>query len=96
MSRAFVKEDSDDAAPRFSLPPQGDPGYPLAAARALLLAANRAETSLAEEATGYTWGDRRLIDAMTQLRREARDRGDDRTETLADRFLRAAGADAGD
>lgn len=91
MSRAFVKEDSDGAAPRYPLPPRDDPGFPLAAARALLAAANRAETSSAEEATGFAWGDGRLEAEIRQLRAEAVERSDDRMETLADRFLRAAG-----
>ncbi len=91
MSRAFVKEDSDGAAPRYPLPPPDDPGFPLASARALLQAANRAETPSAEEATGYTWGDPRLVREIRRLRLEAIDEQDDRMETLADRFLGVAG-----
>lgn len=91
MSRAFVKEDSDGPAPRYPLPPRDDAGFPLAAARALLAAANRAETESAEDATSYTWGDRRLVTEIQQLRQEAIDQQNDRMETLADRFLRAAG-----
>ncbi len=91
MSRAFVKEDSDGATPRYQLPPRDDPGFPLAAARVLLQAANQAETGSAEEATGYSWGDGRLTAEIRQLRREAIDERNDRMETLAERFLRAAG-----
>jgi hypothetical protein len=91
VSRAFIKEDSDGAPPRYPLPPSGDPEFPLAAARALLTAANRAETLSAEEATGYAWGDPRLIAEMTRLRHDALDQRDDRMATLAGRFLRAAG-----
>lgn len=91
MSRAFVKEDSDGAEPRYSLPARDDPGYPIAAARALLEGANRGNTQSAEEATGYPWGDHRLVPEIQRLRAEAIQRGDDRVETLADRFLKAAG-----
>lgn len=91
MSRAFVKEDSDGAPERYPLPPRDDPGFPLAAAGALLDGANRGDTASAEDATGYLWGDPRLADQVRQLRAEALHRGDDRREVLADRFLRAAG-----
>ncbi|MEZ4455070.1 MAG: hypothetical protein R2882_00775 [Gemmatimonadales bacterium] len=93
MSRAFVKEDSDGAAPRYSLPPRDDPAFSLAAARALLTGANNGDTASAEEATGHPWGDRRLVAEVRQLHAEAIDRGDDRAEVLAARFLRAAGED---
>ena len=92
MSRAFVKEDSDGAPPRYSLPPREDPGFPLAAARALLAGANQGDTVSAEEATGYTWGDGRLVLEMRTILREAEERDDDRLITLAERFLRTAGA----
>lgn len=91
MSRAFVNEDSDGAPPRYSLPAADDPGFPLAAAQALLQGANQGDTVSAEEATGHPWGDPRLIAPITQLLAEAVERGDDRTETLAERYLRAAG-----
>ena len=92
MSRAFVNEDNDGAAPRYSLPGPDDPGFPIAAARALLAGANQGDTSSAEEATGYLWGDRRLIGEVGRLLGEATDSDDDRMITLAERFLRAAGA----
>ena len=91
MSRAFVKEDSDGAAPRYQLPPPDDPGFPLAAARALLTGANQGDTSSAEEATGHTWGDTRLIVPMRRILGEAVEQGNDRIEVLAERFLKAAG-----
>lgn len=91
MSRAFVKEDSDGAAPRYPLPPADDPGFPLAAARALLAGANQGDTPSAEEATGYTWGDTRLIPPVQRILREAVEHGNDRIEVLAERFLKAAG-----
>lgn len=92
MSRAFVKEEGDEPPRRYSLPPPSHPGYPLAAARALLEGADAGDSASAEEATGYRWGDPRLIQEVDALRREAEFRGDDRMEVLAERFLRAAGA----
>lgn len=91
MSRAFVNEDNDGAPPRYSLPAPEDPGYPLAAARALLQGADQGDTTSAEEATGHLWGDPRLIGPVNQLLAEALERDDERMETLAARFLRAAG-----
>ena len=91
MSRAFVNEDSDGAAPRYPLPPRDDPTFPMAAARALLAGANAGDTQSAEEATGHTWGDPRLIPSVRLLLAEAIERGDDRGEVLAARYLRAAG-----
>jgi hypothetical protein len=90
MSRAFVKEDDGGAPPRIPLPSRDDPGFPLAAARALQAGANRGDTTSAEEATGYTWGDGRLVPEVRSLLREATERDDDRLVTLAERFLRAA------
>lgn len=91
MSRAFVKEDADGGAPapRYRLPPRDDPGFPFAAARALLAGADRGDTSSAEDATGYLWGDHRLRAEVESLRAEAVDRDDDRLASLAERFLRA-------
>jgi hypothetical protein len=92
MSRAFVREAEGEPDPRrrYPLPPPGDPGFPAAAARALLAGADAGDSAGAEDATGYHWGDRRLIAEIGRLRDEAIARGDDRMETLADRFLRAA------
>jgi hypothetical protein len=91
MSRAFVKEDGDEPGPRYSLPRRDAPEFPRAAARALLAGANRGDSASAEDATGYGWGDPRLIDEVRQLREEAIASEDDRTEALASRYLRAAG-----
>ncbi len=44
----------------------------------------------AEEATGFGWGDQRLVREVRQLLREAEESEDDRTVTLAERFLRMA------
>jgi hypothetical protein len=91
MSRAFVKEDGAEPPPRYALPPREDPGYPLAAARALLAGANRGDSASAEEATGYRWGDPRLAEQVRRIRDDAVAADDDRLEALAERFLRAAG-----
>ena len=62
MSRAFVREDAGDHVPpgQFGLPPQDDPGFDAAAARALLEAARDANTASAEAAPGSRWGEPRL------------------------------------
>src|SRR4051812_19834120 len=93
MSRAFVNEDaSGDAGPRFSLPPPEDPGFDLAAARALLQGADLGDTASAEAATGYYWGEPKLRGWVEQILAESRENGSERLEQLAERFLRAAGA----
>lgn len=89
MSRAFVKEDPEEVPPRYDLPPAGDPGYPLAAAWALLEGANRGDSFGAETATGYRWGDPVLRPHVELIRQQAIARHDDRLEELADRFLAA-------
>lgn len=92
MSRAFVKDDPEGPDPRlrYRLPPTDHPGFPEAAARALLHGADAGDSLAAEEATGFVWGDVRLVGVMTRLRDEAIARGDDRAEVLAERFLRVA------
>jgi len=91
MSRAFVKDDASGPDPRarYPLPGPGDPAFEEAVARALLRGANEGDSAGAEEATGYLWGDPRLVKVMTRLRDEAIEREDDRMETLANRYLRA-------
>ena len=88
MSRAFVNEDSDQAPERYPLPPRDDPGYPLAAARALLRGADVGDTPGAEAATGYYFGDPALKREVQQILGEAREDGNERLEQLAERFLR--------
>jgi DNA-binding GntR family transcriptional regulator len=90
MSRAFVNEDAGGSGPRrdYALPPRDDPGFDAAAASALLEAARAGETSSAEEATGYYWGERKLREHVRRLRESAVAGNDDRLVQLADRFLR--------
>ncbi len=90
MSRAFVNEDAGgaDAPGRYPLPERGDPGFALAAARALLRGADAADTIGAEAATGYYWGDPALEPEVLQLLAEAREEGNERWEQLAERYLR--------
>ena len=94
MSRAFVKENDDDARPRrsFGLPPRRDRSYDSAAALALLEAARDGYTEDAEDATGYRWGEphlhphvRKLLDK--ELARPEADQ-DRRFIQVARRFLR--------
>ncbi len=89
MSRAFVKEDPEEVPVRYDLPPVGDPGFPLAAAWALLEGANRGDSFGAEAATGHRWGDPVLRPHVTLIRLQAIERHDDRLVELADRFLAA-------
>ncbi len=89
MSRAFVKEDQDEVPPRYELPARDDPGFPQAAAWALLEGANRGDSLGAEQATGFRWGDPALRSWVEQILEHARHRGDDRLEQLAERFLNA-------
>ncbi|MGH7602448.1 MAG: hypothetical protein ACRENK_00465 [Gemmatimonadaceae bacterium] len=91
MSRAFVKEDGGnwgDPGKRYSLPDPGDPGYDEAAAEALLEAAKAGDTGSAELATGYYWGEKRLVPFVEKIRIRAERSGDERLAQLAERFVR--------
>jgi hypothetical protein len=88
MSRAFINEDAGGAPERYPLPSREDPGYPLAAARALLRGADVGDTPGAEAATGYYFGDRALKREVEQILAEAQEDNDERLEQLAERFLR--------
>jgi hypothetical protein len=88
MSRAFVNEDAGGSPEQYPLPPREDPGYPLAAARALLRGADLGDTPGAEAATGYYFGDPALRKEVEQLLGEAQESGNERMEQLAERFLR--------
>jgi len=91
MSRAFVNEDAGgEPSPehRYPLPARDDPAFDLAAARALLRGADGGDKLGAEDATGYVWGDPKLKLHVERLLAEALEDGDDRTEQLAERYLR--------
>ncbi|MGH7445015.1 MAG: hypothetical protein ACREKM_09070 [Longimicrobiales bacterium] len=94
MSRAFVKEDGAEPPRRFALPARRDPSYPKASALALLEAACDGETSLAEDATGYRWGDPQLKPHVERLLEQELalpdDERNDRFVQVARRYLRAA------
>lgn len=72
----------------YALPERDDPGYDLAASRALLEAARVNETQLAERATGYYWGEPKLKAHVKKILAEAERDGDDRLEQVARRFLK--------
>jgi hypothetical protein len=90
MSRAFVNEDAGSGEPvkGFGLPARDDPGFDAVAAEVLLEAARNGETSSAEQATGYYWGEPRLKEHVRRILERAQKTGDDRLEQLAKRFLR--------
>lgn len=90
MSRAFVNEDAGGSGPRrdYHLPERDDPTFDAAAASVLLEAARAGETASAEEATGYRWGEPRLVRHVRRILKDAETSGDDRLEQLARRFLR--------
>ena len=87
MSRAFVNEDASGPEPRYNLPDKSDPNYDAAAARALLDGANLGDSYSAELATGYKWGEKKLRVHVERMLADARAAGDERTVTLAERFL---------
>jgi hypothetical protein len=90
VSRAFVNEDAGSGEPvkGFGLPSRDDPGFDAVAAEVLLEAARNGDTSSAERATGYYWGEPRLKEHVRRILERARKTGDDRLEQLAERFLR--------
>jgi hypothetical protein len=92
MSRAFVNEDAGgDSGSPFSLPDPDSPYYEEAAAWALLQGADQGDSPSAELATGYRWGEKRLVPCVRAILEEARKQGQDRVAQLARRFLTAAG-----
>jgi hypothetical protein len=93
MSRAFVNEDAGgDPDPSFSLPEPDSPYYDEAAAWALIEGADQGDSLSAEAATGYRWGEPRLIPHVRAILEDAESGGQERVAQLARRFLRAAGA----
>lgn len=93
MSRAFVTEDQGGPDPRhrFPLPPRDDPGFDEAAARALIQGAHEGDSAAAEEATGYRFGEEKLVPYVRVILERARKDKNDRLEQLAERFLLKAG-----
>ena len=91
MSRAFVKEDAGEPPRYFGLPDPADPGFDAAAAWALLEAAREGETQLAEQATGYRWGDAQLHKHVRRFLNKELERPEAEQDTrlirLARRFL---------
>jgi len=91
MSRAFVNEDAGgDPAPTYSLPEPDSPYYAEAAAWALIQGADQGDSVGAERATGYRWGEERLVPQVQAILRDAEEKEQDRVAQLARRFLRAA------
>jgi hypothetical protein len=91
MSRAFVKEEGDDAREiRYDLPEPGSPHFDEAAAWALLQGADQGDSPSAERATGCRWGEARLVPYVERILAEAEARDETRLVQLARRFLRAA------
>jgi hypothetical protein len=91
MSRAFVNEDAQsDHEPRFVLPDPDDPGFPEAAAWALIEGADMGFSLAAERATGYRWGEPALIPHVEAILAQAEELGEERLQQLARRFLRNA------
>jgi hypothetical protein len=96
MSRAFLNPDAGGEPPgRYPLPPRGDPGFPLAAARALLRGADQGDTPGAEAATGFYFGDPALRAQVERILGEAEEDDDERLVQLAERYLRRADAKSG-
>ncbi|MCH7683653.1 MAG: hypothetical protein IIB35_08095 [Gemmatimonadetes bacterium] len=88
MSRAFVNEDAPEQEPRYVLPKRDDPSFDEAAAWALIEGANEGNSRSAELATGYKWGEPKLVPHVENILARAREEHDDRTEELAQRFLK--------
>jgi len=89
MSRAFVNEDAGGGPRRdFHLPDREDPSYDAVSASVLLEAARGGDTAAAEDATGYRWGEPKLVPHVKKILREAEKSGDERLEQVARRFLR--------
>lgn len=91
MSRAFVDEDANaPREPSYDLPDPESGYYDEAAAIALLEGANQGNTKSAEEATGYRWGEPRLVPYVEAVLERAEAEDDLRAAQLARRFLRRA------
>lgn len=93
MSRAFVNEDAGQAPePEYDLPDPDSDYYEEAVAWALIQGADAGDSVGAERATGYRWGEERLVPHMQRILAEAEAEDRMRVAQLARRYLRAAGA----
>ena len=91
MSRAFVNEDAQSVPePEFSLPDRDAEYYDEAAAWALIQGADAGYTKEAELATGYRWGESKLVPEIERIRDAAESEDNLRVAQLARRYLRAA------
>lgn len=90
MSRAFAKEDDALPEPEYNLPDPDSDYYDEAAAWALIQGADAGNTRSAEHATGFRWGDPRLIPHVEAILERAREEDLPRVAQLARRYLRAA------
>ena len=70
------------------LPKRDDPSFDEAAAWALIEGANEGNSRSAELATGYKWGEPKLVPHVENILARTREEHDDRMEELAQRFLK--------
>ncbi len=70
------------------LPKRDDPSFDEAAAWTLIEGANEGNSRSAELATGYKWGEPKLVPHVENILARARKEHDDRMEELAQRFLK--------
>lgn len=90
MSRAFAKEDDALPEPDYRLPDPDSEYYDEAAAWALIQGADAGDTRSAELATGYRWGEKRLVPHVEAILEQATREDQLRVAQLARRYLRAA------
>jgi hypothetical protein len=90
MSRAFVNEDAGAPDPEYRLPEPDSAYYDEAAAWALIQGADAGDSLGAERATGYRWGEPRLVPHVQKIVEEAEAEGQARVAQLGRRYLRAA------
>jgi len=90
MSRAFTKEDDFLPTPDYDLPDPESDYYEEAVAWALVQGADAGDTRSAEQATGYRWGDSRLVPHIRTILAQAEEEDRMRVAQLARRYLRAA------
>lgn len=94
MSRAFVNEDAGSTPePEYRLPEPDSEYYDEAAAWALIQGADVGDSLGAERATGYRWGEPRLVPHVRAILEQADAQDVPRLAQLARRYLRAAGHD---